>query len=261
MIRLDPPGAFCQTAAIVDIIDQDAKTFVDVGCGSGTTSGELCRRGLTGMGIDSSAEAVEVTRTALSDHIAAGRYDVRCLDVKEVLRRQEVDVAVSMMVAEHVRDDAGFVTAVARLVKPGGQVIIGVPGRLDKWGYEDVVVGHLRRYERDGLDRLLRSAGLEEVQVWSVAVPIANLLFHLGNRLVRRNTSPEITRQSGEEQTASSGIREIPWKTVFPQWCRLVLNRHTLYPLFVLQRAFYRSSWGITLIASGRVPARSTPPR
>lgn len=253
MIRLDPPGTFCQTAAVIDMLDRDAKTFADVGCGSGSISRELCRRGLTGVGIDFSAEAVDVTRAMLAPQIDAGHYEVMQGDVHEV-RSDARDVAISMMVAEHIRDDAAFVRAIARLVKPGGQVIIGVPGRKDHWGYEDEVVGHLRRYERADLERLLSDAGLTEIKVWSVAVPVANLLFHLGNRLVQRSTSDEIAALSAQEQTDTSGIREIPWKTIFPRWCRLILNRWTLAPLFLLQRAFYRSALGITLLGQGRVP-------
>jgi hypothetical protein len=115
-------------------------------------------------------------------------------------------------------------------------------------------VGHLRRYERGDLEAVLRQAGLEEVEVWSAAVPVANLLFHLGNFLVRRSTGEEVVRQSQREQTETSGIREVPWKTVFPSWCRLLLNRRALFPLFVVQRLFYRTGLGLTLIGSGRVP-------
>lgn len=254
MIRLDPPGTFCQTAAVCDMLDRGAKTFVDVGCGSGSLARELCRRGLSGVGVDLSADAIEVARAALAAEIATGHFRAVCTAVGE-LETEPVDAGISMMVAEHLHDDVGFVRDVASRVKPGGQVIIGVPGRRDRWGYEDEVVGHLRRYERGDLERLLQAAGLENVKVWSAAVPVANLLFHVGNRMVRRGTDAEVEAQSAEEQTGSSGIREIPWKTVFPPWCAILLNRVTLYPLFVLQRLFYRSSLGVTLIGSGRVSA------
>lgn len=255
MIRLDPPGTFCQIAAVWDLLDRDAKTFADVGCGAGSTSLELCRRGLSGLGIDPSPEAVSITRNVLAPYVAAGRYRVIHGAAGEVAA-PPVDAAVSMMVAEHMPDDIAFVRSVVALVRSGGQVIIGVPGRRDRWSYEDDVVGHLRRYERRDLECLLREAGLEDVTVWSVAVPVANLLFHAGNRLVRRATTAEVASQSEQQQTESSGIREIPWKTVFPSWCRLLLNRYTLAPLALLQRVFYRSSWGITLAGSGRVPRR-----
>jgi hypothetical protein len=42
---------------------------------------------------------------------------------------------------------------------------------------KDETVGHLRRYEREGLEDKLRIAGLSNVEIWSVAVPVTNLLF------------------------------------------------------------------------------------
>ena len=253
MIRMDPPGTFCQTAAVCDMIDRNARSFVDVGCGNGSLSKALCDRGMEGVGVDLSSEAVRLARAVLAEQIAVGRYDTMVADVRQA-RIGPCDVAVSMMVAEHVEDDQEFVRAVAQCVRPGGQVIIGVPGRRSHWGFEDEVSGHLRRYERPELERLLRSCGLEHVVVWSVAVPVANLLYRIGNLLVRRSAGAELKNQASLEQTLSSGIREVPWKTVFPRWCRLLLNRRALYPLFVLQRLFYGSSYGITILASGRRP-------
>jgi hypothetical protein len=95
---------------------------------------------------------------------------------------------------------------------------------------------------------------LQSIEVWSVAVPTANLLFRISNCLIKRsNESTKIT-QSKKAQTLTSGIREIPFKTVFPSWMRLILNPVVLYPLFVLQRLFYRSNWGLTLLGEGRIP-------
>lgn len=257
MIRLDPPGTFCQNAAVCDLLDRDAGTFVDVGCGTGSLSLELCSRGMVGLGVDSSAAAIAVTRERLARHVDVGRFSARVADVHELPDHTcELDVGISMMVAEHMENDVTFVRAVARMVRPGGQVIIGVPGRRDHWGYEDEVAGHRRRYERSDLHHLLRASGLVDVRVWSVAVPVANILFRVGNFLVRRNATPELEELSPALQTAHSGTREVPWKTVFPRWCRLMLNRHTLRPLFVLQRLFYGTGYGITLIGSGRRPDR-----
>jgi hypothetical protein len=102
---------------------------------------------------------------------------------------------------------------------------------------------------------LLSSAGLEQVEVWSVSVPVANALFLLGTHLVRRATPARVLAQSAGEQTATSGIRAIPFKTVFPPWFRFLMNRRTLVPAFWLQRRFYRSSLGLTLLGAGRMPA------
>jgi hypothetical protein len=55
-------------------------------------------------------------------------------------------------------------------------------------------------------------------------------------------------------QTEASGIRDIPFKTMFPSVFRLVLNARALYPLLALQRLFYRSNLGLTLIGFGERP-------
>ena len=107
-------------------------------------------------------------------------------------------------------------------------MILGVPGRRDCWSVEDETVGHLCRYDRGDLDRLLRDAGLLETAVWSIAVPIANVLFTLSVWLIARSGETSKIGQSQREQTETSGIREIPWKTTFPLWVRLLLNRTTL---------------------------------
>jgi len=230
------------------------RTFLEVGCGPGTLSSRLCAKGWQGMGIDFSPMAIEQASLNLNECIQAGRYRLIPGDIFDVdLGAEKFDVGLSMMVMEHVRDHVGFVKRIGDFIKPGGHVIIGVPGRRDRWGTEDETVGHLRRYDRSDLNDTLVSAGLTDVTVWSVAVPTANLLFHFGNFFIRNSREMDKRKQSAREQTETSGIREIPGKTVFPSILRLVLNRTALYPLFVLQRAFYKSNLGLTMIACGKV--------
>jgi hypothetical protein len=164
------------------------------------------------------------------------------------------DLGISVMVMEHVHDDSEFVRIASTLVRPGGYLAICVPARKDKWSFEDEMVGHLRRYDRGDLQRVLETGGLTDINIWSIAVPTANLLFHIGEWLVRR--SDEVTRVglSQRDQTERSGVRHIPWKTAFPPWTGLVLNRYMMLPLFILQRLFYRTAFGVTMLGFGRVP-------
>ena len=130
-----------------------------------------------------------------------------------------------------------------------------MPGRPDLWGIEDETVGHVRRYDRARLSGVLTRAGLRNVHVWSVAVPVANLLFRLGNAMIRASGEARKKSLSTRQQTEESGIRKIPFKTVFPPAFRLLLNRYTMAPLFVLQRLFYGSDLGLTLLAFGEKSA------
>jgi 2-polyprenyl-3-methyl-5-hydroxy-6-metoxy-1,4-benzoquinol methylase len=260
-IRIDPPGQWCYYEAVFEAIEKcGGSSFIEVGIGAGVLSRPLCERGFTGLGVDFSADAVRLARQTMADHVAAGRYNLVEDDIFNVSPNgRRYSLGLSMMVMEHVADDIGFVRRIADFVEPGGHVILAVPGRQDRWGIEDETVGHLRRYDRNDLERVLRQAGLRDVTVWSVAVPVGNLLFRLSNLTVRRSGEVKKTALSKVEQTKTSGIREIPFKTVFPSWFKLFLNRRTLYPLFLLQRAFYSTNLGLTMIAFGRKPASSEP--
>jgi SAM-dependent methyltransferase len=257
LVRLDPPGTLCLIEAVCDRLREKAgATVLEVGCGAGSLLAALCARGFLGVGVDPSAEAIRVAEQTLHPYLSTGR----CRLLEATLDTLDpaiagVDVGLSMMTMEHLEDDAGFLRALRARVCPGGSVLIGVPGRRDRWGFEDEVVGHFRRYERDELRAVMRQACLAEVEVWSVAVPTANLLFHLSTRLVRRATAAETLRLSRREQSATSGIRAVPYKTMFPAWFRVLLNPVALAPLFWLQRRFYWSRLGLTLLGYGRVPA------
>jgi SAM-dependent methyltransferase len=263
-VKIDPPGTWCTHQAIRELIiafrakGVPPRTFIEVGCGDGRLASVLCGLGMRGVGIDFSAAAIESTQKELAPWIDKGSYQVLLGDFAALpLPEKEFDLGVSIMVMEHIADDQAFLTRLISLVRPRGHLIIGVPARMDRWNVEDETVGHLRRYERPNLDKLLIGAGLEDVSIWSVGVPTANLLFHLGNFFIRRSGSElKKTDQPLREQTEQSGIREIPFKTVFPAWFQLLLNRITLFPLFLLQRRFYGTGLGLILIASGRTGGR-----
>jgi SAM-dependent methyltransferase len=254
-VRLDPPGSWCQYEAALEMIHTaGGKTFLEVGCGPGILSLKLCQKGWRGLGIDFSPPAIELAKTNLSEFIQDGRYRLISTDIFDLdLGDEKFDVGLNMMVMEHVADHVGFLRRIVDFIKPGGHVIVAVPGRRDRWCIEDELVGHLRRYDRDDLKQTLLSAGLTDVNVWSVAVPVANLLFHAANFIVRNSSEMNKLNQSAREQTETSGIREIPWRTVFPSSFKLILNRGTLYPLLALQRLFYRSNLGLTMMACGKV--------
>lgn len=255
LVKIDPPGSFCHYEAIFEMVSKiKVQNFIEVGCGAGDLSQKLCERGLRGLGLDFSDLAIASASKNLAPYLQNGQYQLMQADLMEMAAGERLhDLGLSMMVMEHVADDVAFIQKIAAMVKPGGYVMLGVPGRRDKWSLEDETVGHLRRYDREDLEDVLKKAGLEEVEVWSVAVPVANLLFRLGLFMVSRSSEVEKKNQSLREQTASSGVREIPFKTVFPPIFKLILNRYTLFPLFVIQRLFYRTDLGLTMLGLGRV--------
>ena len=252
-VKIDPPGTFCTCEAFRDILkDRKGRTFIDVGCGTGVMSKVLLETGFTGYGVDFSERAVSVARASLRKYIDEGAYILHLGDVLTLPKEfAKVDVAISCMVMEHVEDDVEFIKKLTQFVRPGGAIVLAVPGRRDKWSIEDETVGHYRRYDRVDLENVMNQAGLTSVSARSVAVPVANILFHIGLWLLNRSSETNKLTQSKREQTEQSGIQEIKWKTTFPTPIKLILNRTTLYPLFVIQRLFYRTNLGVTMMGVG----------
>jgi len=70
------------------------------------------------------------------------------------------DVVLALDVLEHLDDDATALARAARLLKPGGTLVVTVPALPSLWGTQDVVSHHRRRYTKRTLRALFARAGL-----------------------------------------------------------------------------------------------------
>jgi 2-polyprenyl-6-hydroxyphenyl methylase/3-demethylubiquinone-9 3-methyltransferase len=106
----------------------DGLAALDIGCGGGLLSEPLARLGAAVTGIDPAAENVAVAR-----HHAERcglTIDYRAETVEEVAGRLEsFDIVLAMEVVEHVADVAAFMTACARVLKPGGLLLMSTLNR------------------------------------------------------------------------------------------------------------------------------------
>ena len=129
--------------------------LLDVGCGSGATLAWLGGLGHRTTGVDGHPGAVEEARRRAPEALVA-------LGNAEALPLADAsfDGALLLDVLEHV-DDVAAVTEVARVVRPGGWVALTVPACPRLWSARDEDAGHLRRYRRRGVRKLLGAAGLE----------------------------------------------------------------------------------------------------
>jgi len=71
-----------------------------------------------------------------------------------------VETVLASNVLEHLEDDAGALRRLARLVEPGGTVVMFVPGYMQLYGDFDRRVGHVRRYTPATLRAAFEGAGL-----------------------------------------------------------------------------------------------------
>jgi SAM-dependent methyltransferase len=128
--------------------------LVELGCGTGNVLASLGRFG-EAVGIELDAELREVGRSA--------GLDIRPGSLPDDIPVADgwADAALLFDVVEHLDDDLVSLRAAARLVRPGGLVIVTVPAYAWLWSGHDVALGHRRRYTAAGLRRVLASAGLE----------------------------------------------------------------------------------------------------
>lgn len=128
--------------------------ILEIGCGTGHNLPMLSAFGrVDALEVDAAARALaeqRLGRAVLSaplpelKGIATGQYDlVGAFDV-----------------IEHIPDDAASVASIARLLKPGGKLVVTVPAHQWMWSAHDVVNHHQRRYSKSGLRRLIEGSPL-----------------------------------------------------------------------------------------------------
>ncbi|GAH65235.1 unnamed protein product, partial [marine sediment metagenome] len=218
------------------------KTFIEVGCGEAKLSKILCSRGLFGIGIDFSKRAIEKASDNMKSYIKSGKFSLIMQDFMKNDFDKKADLVFSAFVMEHVEDDLKFLIKIKKSANKNGVVIVGVPSCKDKWGIEDEIAGHLRRYDRKDLLTLFDSAGMNCGKIWSVGVPVSNILLGLSNLFILKSEETNKKRLPLKYRTENSGILEIPFKTIFPRFFKIVLNKFTMWPFFVLQRFFYNNT-------------------
>ena len=106
-------------------------TILDVGCGGGLLCEPLARLGGRMTGIDPTVESIAVARR----HAKAQRLpiDYRVARVEALsIASETFDAVVCLEVIEHVPDVAAFLRVIAKLVRPGGAVVLSTLNRTWK---------------------------------------------------------------------------------------------------------------------------------
>ena len=123
-----------RTGYITDILEAKlgkglkGLSVLDVGCGGGLLAEPMARMGASVTGIDASQTAIEVAR----EHAAASnlRIDYSVTTAEELARSGvQYDVITAFEIIEHVANLKSFMTALAKLLKPEGVILIATMNR------------------------------------------------------------------------------------------------------------------------------------
>jgi len=145
---------------------------VDVGTGTGILARDLARLGLEVIAVDRSARMLEAARARLDEAGARGielrQGDASALPVPD----GSVDAAFAHMVLQYLPAPAEAVREMARVVRPGGAVVVADFTPHERaWMREELGVVRLG-FARDEVEAFFESAGLADL-AYEVVPPAA----------------------------------------------------------------------------------------
>lgn len=135
-----------------------ALRILDLGCGTGITLKALPDSGFA-VGVDSVDSALKFCRLRGITRLA--RSDAQDL----ALKSQAFDAVLALDLVEHVRDDQRVIAEAARVLRPGGFLLVTVPAFPFLFSGHDRAHGHFRRYRKKDLLRIFNGGGLEMLKI------------------------------------------------------------------------------------------------
>ncbi len=197
------PGYFLRLSAMDQAMrGLHGRRFLEIGPGRGDIAAWLSARGGIGTLVDTSSASIDFLRDRFG--VSAGfalSSDLSSVDVPE----GGFGLAVALEVLEHVPDDVGLLHGMNRLLAPGGALVVSVPAFMRRWGRLDECVGHLRRYEREDILRILSEAGFRDVRLYCYGFPVC-AVFSLMRRIYYNRAFRRVSHESDEVRTGRSGV-------------------------------------------------------
>lgn len=138
-------------------------TALDIGAAAGRNTSVLEEAGWRAFALEYDADGASLAKDR---GITVMRGDATKLPIPD----NQIDLAISFDVLEHIEADSEVALEIKRVLKPGGRVLIAVPADPRLWSEHDVAVSHVRRYTRESLTKVFEDAGfiIEDVSSWNV---------------------------------------------------------------------------------------------
>ncbi|MDP3719079.1 MAG: class I SAM-dependent methyltransferase [Acidobacteriota bacterium] len=156
----------------------DVRSICDLGCGNGYLAGRLGALGHRVVGLDASVPYLEAARQYYASDNVTFRRAVFGADA-DLAHEDEAafDLVISSDVIEHLYRPADLIETAARLLRPGGRLIVGTPYHgywknlaisvLGKWDEHHGVHwqgGHIKFFSVETLSQLVGNAGFSDIR-------------------------------------------------------------------------------------------------
>ena len=136
----DPSGEFrplhdinpLRVAYIRERCRLSSRSVLDIGCGGGILSEALARAGADVTGIDAAEGPLAVAKLHRAESGVDVHYELASAEEYASRRAGSFDIVTCLEMLEHVPDPGSVIEAIARLVRPGGDVFISTINRNPK---------------------------------------------------------------------------------------------------------------------------------
>lgn len=205
--------------------------FLEIGCATGYFGITLSKLGYYGKMIDFSEEAASaVTKNLKTYNITNVYFEQK--DIFDFGDREHFDFIIIFEVLEHIKNDKGVLNKLNSLLKQNGFLLLSVPAKEKLWGASDELVGHIRRYNKNDLEKLLNDTGFRILRFYSYGYPFLNIIKIFRDycadkklKIKKNKTKIQLSQESG------LNIIRIPF-------IKYIFNKYTLFPFIQFSRVF-----------------------
>ena len=155
-------GGASHLQALPALVD-DRWVVGDLGCGTGQVAAALAPFVARVIAVDRSGDMLQAARRRVRD---AGNVEVRRGDLEALpIADGELDAATLLLVLHHIPDPAAVLVEAARVLRPGGRLVISDMLPHDHEEYRQQM-GHVwLGFSDEQLRRLVAGAGLERIRI------------------------------------------------------------------------------------------------
>jgi ArsR family transcriptional regulator len=173
MRALDLPAQAVEAALLTLVPETDAGRLLDIGTGTGRVLELLAPRVSQGIGVDASKAMLALARSRLA-RPGLSHCSVRLADMYRLpLTEASFDIAVVQMVLHYAEDPPGVLAEVARVLRPGGRLIVI---DLAHHSRDDLVTKLAHRwpgFNDSDMRALLEDAGMQQSEPLAIEGPLA----------------------------------------------------------------------------------------